>query len=544
MKNIDRSFLFLALGALLAFGCGPSSGGNGDDDGGVGTPDGGPETTDDDHDGYSEVEGDCNDNDPSIHPGANEVCDDNIDNNCNGDTDAADYQCLPPCDKAAADRSSVGCVYYAVDTNAMGGPYAVAVSNIDPDVTANVVVEQKTGATWGPVTGGSFTVGPRSLYTLNLTHRYTSGSAIYAGGAYRITSDLPVIAYQFAPIDGSASYLSDASLLLPVSALDKHYIVPAWPYGPADLSASSGWPAHIQIAAADAVTVTVTSPIVTQAGSGVPALSPGVSQDFTLEEGDYLQLTSQNFLDSFSGSQVEASGPVAVFSSNDCANVPATGTDCCCEHLEEQIFGLQTWGTSYVAAQMPRRQTEGSVWQITAQQNGTTLTFAGDGSLTGLPGATATLDANQQVQYEISGGGARADFLVTSDKPIHVNQYTVGCYHVQNGSTLGDPDMVQAIPTEQYLSHYVILVPGTWINDFLILVRKAGSTVLIDGNPPTETWSPVGSTGWETASVLVADGVHVLDGNMAFGVAVSGYDDFDSYSYPGGLNQTVINPIP
>ncbi len=40
--------------------------------------------TDDDNDGYAEIEGDCNDRDPSIHPDATEVCDDGIDQDCNG----------------------------------------------------------------------------------------------------------------------------------------------------------------------------------------------------------------------------------------------------------------------------------------------------------------------------------------------------------------------------------------------------------------------------------------------------------------------------
>lgn len=38
---------------------------------------------DDDGDGFSEVDNDCNDSDPSINPAAIEYCD-NIDNNCNG----------------------------------------------------------------------------------------------------------------------------------------------------------------------------------------------------------------------------------------------------------------------------------------------------------------------------------------------------------------------------------------------------------------------------------------------------------------------------
>lgn len=42
---------------------------------------------DNDGDGYTENEGDCDDTDNTVHPGASEVCGDSIDNNCNGNID-------------------------------------------------------------------------------------------------------------------------------------------------------------------------------------------------------------------------------------------------------------------------------------------------------------------------------------------------------------------------------------------------------------------------------------------------------------------------
>ena len=43
-----------------------------------------PRTTDDDDDGYSENQGDCNDNNAAVNPGATDLCGDGIDQDCSG----------------------------------------------------------------------------------------------------------------------------------------------------------------------------------------------------------------------------------------------------------------------------------------------------------------------------------------------------------------------------------------------------------------------------------------------------------------------------
>jgi len=51
---------------------------------------GDPNTSDDDYDGYTEVQGDCNDEDVAVYPGASEICGDGVDQDCNG----SDLTCI------------------------------------------------------------------------------------------------------------------------------------------------------------------------------------------------------------------------------------------------------------------------------------------------------------------------------------------------------------------------------------------------------------------------------------------------------------------
>jgi len=61
-----------------------------------------PDDIDDDGDGFSENQGDCNDSDDEIYPGATEICGDGIDNDCTGGDESCGgsntISCAPTCD--------------------------------------------------------------------------------------------------------------------------------------------------------------------------------------------------------------------------------------------------------------------------------------------------------------------------------------------------------------------------------------------------------------------------------------------------------------
>ena len=105
----------------------------------------------------------------------------------------------------------------------------------------------------------------------------------------------------------------------------------------------------------------------------VPALAAGGTYTTTLNAYDNLQIASNAEAADLSGTKIGASAPVAVFGGHQCLLIPVGYGYC--DHLEEQMMPLQTWGTEYVAARHPPRGSEGVIWRFIAAENGTTINF-------------------------------------------------------------------------------------------------------------------------------------------------------------------------
>jgi hypothetical protein len=98
-----------------------------------------------------------------------------------------------------------------------------------------------------------------------------------------------------------------------------------------------------------------------------------------------------------------------------------------------------------------------------------------------------------------------------------------------------------------------VLVPGTWINDGLIITRHAGIGVFLDDvEIESSAFTAIAGSDYEVARVVGTDGLTTLDGvhtlrsaneEFGLGVVVVGWDQWDSYAYIGGMGMGAINPI-
>jgi hypothetical protein len=456
--------------------------------------------------------------------------------------------CLPACEVVAKLDSSVGCDFWAVDMANVpprdAYVFGVALSNPNPTLPVKVrIYDRNNNGQEQQVAEG--TIGPRDVEIFNLSGTSNGdvgfypgdagfiGTGIARGRAFRIASELPIVATQFNPFGGAAAFTTDASLLLPTHTLGKSYYHLAWSQG---LGSGS---ALVVVATQDNTNVTIRSTVDTPAGpNGMPALIAGKDVVIPgLKRNDYIQVSSTKDL---SSSWIFANAPVAVFGGHSCARVPDFAT-LECDHLEEQIFPIDTWGQHYIAARSPARNNEPMFWRVLAAEDGTVVQYKPPVSI----GAESKLDAGAFAEFTAPG-----DFEITSNNghPVLVAGYTFGCKSTNLPDCPGDPSMVLAVPVEQWLTDYVFLVDFSYTNDNVKLVRSKDKAVSLGCLAEIPDWSPINDK-YESAVVNINPGVgdcqpgtNTATGASPFSIMVVGESKQTSYAYPGGLALKPINP--
>lgn len=428
-------------------------------------------------------------------------------------------RCVHACSQAAAERSYLGCEYWAVDLdnakvssgNAAAQQFAVVISNTSL-LTAQVVVEVNDAPPFWPVSLREVAraeVPPEGLRVLPLPSRELDGSppgswdvgthSAVSTRAFRVTSSAPIVAYQFNPLQNVDVFSNDASILFPKNALDPEYLVLSWPQTIADTNdPNNDFAQHLRgfvtiVATEPGTNVTVT-PSARILGDGlfVPAAEAG--QSFTLDMHEFmvLNLETDGFLADLTGTRVVADKPIAVYSGSEASDVPLWSTfydrRCCADHLEHQQFPLSAAGTKFVAARTAPRTPamaaaggqnavieESDLFRILALYDGTTV-------FTSLPPPDDYfhLDRGQIVDLT-----PFCDMIVESDKPLFIGQFMRG-----QGTTGipidlpgGDPSFIMVPPVEQWRDYYVFLTPDKYAFDFVTIAAPQGATLTLDYQP-------------------------------------------------------------
>ena len=526
--------------------------------------------------------------------------------------------CKNLCDEAARQHSNVGCEYWAVDLdnavtsqgNAAAQQYAVVVSNAEPDLVANVVVEEDTAPVGAPqlVRIVSTTrVGPRSLEVFKLGPKEVDGSAAgtfntgthtaLSRGAYRVRSDVPIVAYQFNPLENVNVFSNDASLLLPTPALGggsgRSYVIAGWPQTIAtsenpDQNFGTDLRAFLAVVGTQPDThvhVKTTARIV--GGGPIPGgVVAGGEFDAVLQPFEVLNLETGDFNADFTGTLIDATGPVAVHVGSEASDAPFYSTiasrSCCADHLEEQAFPIRAAGKRYVVGRVPNRSRalvaagaaispfdEPEFYRVVATKAGMTKIT------TTLPPPFDAIDLDGEGKNVTIV--AHQDFVMTASQPVLVAdiQASQEAAGVVRGLPGGDPSLTFVPSLEQWRNEYVLLTPDKYAFDFLVLTAPFGAQVFIDGLPIDGKVCELAPADGLTAKARKApnpafvvyrcqlsfpaidpnqpspknvlpgrqnDGVHRVQSDFPVGVLVYGFDAFVSYAYAGGTELKDINP--
>jgi hypothetical protein len=476
--------------------------------------------------------------------------------------------CKSACDAVADSPSNVGCEFWAADLDnvkngiddAANKPWGLVLSNAG-DATATVTIERNDALPGEPpklAVVQKLVIARDELKTLVLPPREVDGSekglnegpgTFLSSKALRVTSDVPLVVYQFNAFEPTFS--NDASLLLPRNGLGKiHRVLGYVTSKPIKLPliniVDHAFVTVIGTTPGTKVRVTLGQAIV--AGGTVPAKKKGEVVEATLGPFDVLNLESDGLPGDMTGTIVEADAPVAVFSGTEGSVAPVTkgvptppgweeGSTCCVDHLEEQVFPVTAMGKKYVVTRSPVRSStsyrEPDILRFMGVAEAATVT-------TTLP---APWDKFTLAPGEMRETWTRDDVIVESTAPVAIGQILVSQQYV-DGAYKGDPSLTIFPSVEQYRQSYLFLVPPRWDSNYVVISAPVGAVVKIDGVEPTgcviEPSGKLGAVDYESRRCPVKDGVRRVTGDKPFGVTAYGYGFAGSYAFTGGAD---VKPI-
>jgi hypothetical protein len=553
---------------------------------------------------------------------------------CNAADEDCGAQCVNPCADTLGQNTSNGCEFYSVDMDvtaeAEGACFAVFVVNqwktgeparlqldrggtvLPIETFARTPVGTGTNITYQPYDANAGLAtdqvailflardpaaakgNPSDPQTLascpaGVTPAVVGDAALHGtgrGGAFHLTSNVPVVAYQMLPYGGGSARITGATLLLPTNVWGTNYLVANAYTAPlaSMIDEPRAGPTMDIVASQDGTTVTLLPTAQVEPGPGVSGGPSGNSIVYSLDHGQYLQFTQPSEL---TGSIVASDKPVAVFGGSTLADIPITLVRA--DSAEQMLPPISALGSEYAAVRYRARRNRGDEsvpWRIVGAVDDTELTY----EPTRPAGAPLLVNARQVVEFQSPG-----PFVVHAQDdshPFYLAQYMTGGQIAEqqldplNGE--GDPEFLNVTPPGQYLPRYTFFTDPTYPETNLTVVRVKDAAsglfpdVALDCVGTLGGWAALGTSGtYEFTRIDLStgnfqgqngcnNGVHTIVGTLAggsgtasFGVNVWGWGNtltyptdnggsdeanpaftrWVSYAYPAGANFQPLNSV-
>jgi hypothetical protein len=366
---------------------------------------------------------------------------------------------------------------------------------------------------------------------LDLLHR--NSGTIENKGVF-ISSSGKVAVYAFNERFRSA----DGTVVLPIGALGKDYMITSHFEV---LTANVNYNGNIDnestllvVATEDNTEVEITTSVQSISGNG--ADTPFI---VTLNRGQSYQVKARADL---TGSRVRVIGDnadeckkIAVFGGNKWSSVGNCGS--ANDHLFQQAYPVNTWGTSFVHVALSGR-TSGELVKVLASEDGTQVEVNGVGR--------GGIDAGEFLSLEF---GINETAKITTSKPASVTVFSKSqecnqpnAPNAQNG----DPFMITYSPVEQLIKEirFNALNLPSIASHYVNIVVKTGTenlTVLDGQNQGTRFFPVPGDPTYSYARINITQGVHQLTNREGFTAYVYGFGFLESYGFAVGAALDNLN---
>ncbi|OOG74955.1 PKD domain-containing protein [Algoriphagus sp. A40] len=369
---------------------------------------------------------------------------------------------------------------------------------------------------------------------LDLLHRTTG---VVENKGIHITSTGKIAVHAFNERFRSA----DGTVVLPIGALGRdYYITSHFEYLSVNVNYngnSDNESTLLVVATEDDTEIEITTSV--NSLSGNVADTPSI---ITLNRGQSYQIKARGDL---TGSRVRVIGEnadeckkIAVFGGNKWTSVGNCGE--ANDHLFQQAYPVNTWGTSFVHVALSGR-TSGELVKVLASEDNTEVFVNG--------ASRGTVNRGKFLALEF---GPNESGKIDTSKPSSVTVFSKSMACNQQNSPdagTGDPFMITYSPSEQFLTGltFVALNLPSIVNHYVNVVVKTGTqnATFLDGQNIGNRFSPLpGDPDFQYARVTISQGVHSLRNVDGFAAYVYGFGQLESYGYAAGAALDNLNFMP